>query len=319
MVTWDRVLKGIRQPQLVFRELRRVFGALQNRRAGHSVMEEEWDNLIILDACRYDMFESVADFEGRLERRRSSGSATPEFLENNFGTGTFHDTVYVSANPHVDGIDDGRFHATVDVWRRHWSDDPGTVLPSTMAEQSLEAHGRYPNKRLICHFIQPHHPFLGPTAESDLPTVDGNEHARSEAEGDDAPASERDHVWRRVAAGEVDIETVERAYRETLEQTLPHVEWLLSRLPGRTVVTSDHGNLLDEPAYGIASFGTRRHDHPIYATADPLVNVPWLVVEGETRKTVTPEPPVSRSETDRIDTNPSDEVIEDRLEALGYK
>jgi hypothetical protein len=275
-------------------------------------MDEEWDNLIILDACRYDLFESVSDFDGQLESRRSSGSATAEFLANNFDEGQYHDTVYVSANPHVVDIDTGRFHRVVDVWRDGWDDEHGTVLPEEMTRRCLECHESYPRKRLICHYVQPHHPFLGPTAETEFPELQGNAHAREEAMNGDS--DERDHVWQRVADGEIDIGTVERAYRETLEITLPHVSELASALPGLTVVTSDHGNLLDEPAYDVLSVGTRRHDHPIHATAEPLTKVPWLVLPTDRRKSISAEPPVDE-EPESVDKD----VVSDRLDALGYK
>lgn len=44
------------------------------------VMREEWDYLIILDACRYDYFAAIWEnyFDGELEKRVSLGSGTLE-------------------------------------------------------------------------------------------------------------------------------------------------------------------------------------------------------------------------------------------------
>src|SRR6056297_529711 len=56
---------------------------------GTRVMDEDWDNLIILDACRYDMFAEQVDLDGELESRISLGSTSEEFLEQNFGDNTF--------------------------------------------------------------------------------------------------------------------------------------------------------------------------------------------------------------------------------------
>jgi len=44
-------------------------------------LESEWDYCLVLDACRYDVFEDVYDeyLDGNLEKRRSVGSSTPEW------------------------------------------------------------------------------------------------------------------------------------------------------------------------------------------------------------------------------------------------
>ena len=51
------------------------------------VMEEEWDYLIVLDACRYDYFEQMyREFfnAGVLLKKISLGSGTSDWLRNNF-------------------------------------------------------------------------------------------------------------------------------------------------------------------------------------------------------------------------------------------
>lgn len=317
MYSRTQLLKGLNDPSKVVREVRRQVGALQNRLAGDYLMDEDWDNLVLLDACRYDTFKSVNELDGRLERRRSAGSATLEFLENNFRNGPYHDVVYISANPHIASLNQSDFHDIVNVWHDNWDDGHGTVLPEKMTQRCIECAKIYPKKRLVCHYIQPHHPFLGPTADRELPDVRGNDHARRTVLTDDD--GERDHVWRRLARGEIDLDTAEQAYRETLRRTLRSVRKLLFVLSDKTVVTSDHGNLFDEPAYGIGSFGTRRHDHPIYATAGPLVTVPWFVVPHETRKQVVADPPPDDDPEHDDDDGSASDAVEDRLTALGYR
>jgi hypothetical protein len=51
---------------------------------GINVLEEDWDNLVILDACRYDLFKQVNDISGDLQKRQSQASMTAEFLNRNF-------------------------------------------------------------------------------------------------------------------------------------------------------------------------------------------------------------------------------------------
>lgn len=96
-----------------------------------------------------------------------------------------------------------------------------------------------------------------------------------------------------------------RAYIENLQLTLPHVERLCDELPGKTVVTSDHGNAFGE-------WGVYGHPHNRYL--DCLINVPWLEFDGDdTRKKVT------TGEIDETTTEFDEGVVDDRLSALGYK
>jgi hypothetical protein len=258
-------------------------------------MEHDWDNLLILDACRYDLFEEVFPHEGELDSVISRGSDTPEFLESNFVGRSFHDTVYVSANPQTERIGIGEcFHAYVRLWESDWDEDSHTVLPEVVADRALEAAEQYPDKRLIVHFVQPHYPFLGET---------GQNIAHRTISGGGIIEDDRGHesVWRRLEAGEIEEDTVRNAYRENLEIAIPAVQRLAESLAGKTVITSDHGN-----AFG--RFGI--YGHPGRCYLECLTRVPWLELDAETRKEVTSEPPQDRVE-------PGSDVTE-RLEDLGY-
>ena len=270
------------------------------------ITDADWDDLILLDACRYDQFERLHSFSGNVESRISVGSATPEFLERTFADETCFDTVYVTANPmyrHV-GLDDV-FHAVVDVWRTHWDEERRTVWPEAVAEATRAAHDTYPNKRVLTHFMQPHYPFLGETGQEI--THSGIEWTKRLVEEGE---SSRDDptVWDLAAAAEIDEETLRTAYDENLEVVLPHVEELVDATEGRTIVTSDHGNLLGER---IAPLDGKQYGHPWNTDVDGLRKVPWLVFEGETRRRIEPEPPLGGDEIEQS-------VVSDRLADLGY-
>lgn len=49
---------------------------------GFDPMAEDWDLLIVLDACRFDSFRDAFNryFEGELREVRSRGSCTPEWF-----------------------------------------------------------------------------------------------------------------------------------------------------------------------------------------------------------------------------------------------
>lgn len=303
MYTLDQVLKGTRRgienPAYFGRELNRLYHRRLYREAfnpaGVAVVDEEWDNLVILDACRYDDFAELHDLPGELHSRTSRGSHTVEFLEANFAGRELLDTVYVTASPQYQfKAIDAEFHAVENVWDGDgWDEAAGTVRPETMAERAIEVAEEYPNKRLIAHFIQPHYPFLG----------DGMPLGGSLK---DASAID---IWGKLMNGAIDIppETVRAAYRRNLEIALPAVRRLLDTLPGRTVVTADHGNMFGERAVPIP---VREWGHPPGLYTEQLVRVPWLVY-GDDRKDVTANAPVA-TETG-AETN-----SEERLRQLGY-
>lgn len=275
---------------------------------GTPITEKEWDNLLILDACRYDLFETAFDeggLPGTLQKRRSVGSATPEFLQRTFGDETYHDTVYVTANPYVRLLlDDETFHAVVDVWEDDWDGTHNTVLPDVMAERALSTAERYPEKRLIIHFVQPHYPFVGDVRIGDPGDFTIREHAL----GNDDAVAESLTPFERLEVGELEYETVWDAYRSNIELALPAVRRLLERLDGKTVITSDHGNAFGERA---TPFPIRVYGHPQGIKIPALTEVPWLEYDNGPRRSITTEPP---TEDDRsVDSN-----TEERLRMLGY-
>lgn len=130
-----------------------------------SVMKEEWDYLLVLDACRYDYFEKFNNLNGDLCKRISLGSDTQEWIEKNFRFPR-NDTVYVSANPKISKFKLKKwlgsipFFSIEEVWDYGWDSELSTVPPENVVESALRVVERYPDKRMIVHFIQPHQPFI---------------------------------------------------------------------------------------------------------------------------------------------------------------
>jgi hypothetical protein len=72
MYSADEIIEGLSHPSLLFRELnRRLFD--DHPMDGVSVFKGDWDNLIILDACRYDIFAETNTLSGDLSKRTSRG------------------------------------------------------------------------------------------------------------------------------------------------------------------------------------------------------------------------------------------------------
>jgi hypothetical protein len=292
MYTPNQILSGLKDPKLTIFELLKI----ANKRRAINITQKDWDNLIILDACRYDLFEEVNTLPGELTRGRSLGSKTGEFLKENFGDSQYPDTVYISANPQVQLHDiDRRFYDRIRLWEDEWDDELRTVPPEAVVTRTLQASEKYPHKRLIIHFVQPHYPFIGET---------GRQIKHGEMIGDGLIADERTAptIWERLEKGEIERSIAWKAYRENLELTLPHLKRLIDGLNGKSIVTSDHGNAFGE--WDI--FG-----HPASRHIKSLVEVPWLEIMTDERKEI--------REGEIEPTTDETSELQDRLAHLGYR
>jgi hypothetical protein len=204
-------------------------------------MNRSWDNLIILDACRYDVFKYkfekettfFKNYKFSLEKVYSRGSSTPEFLLENFAGGRYEDVIYITANPYVYTLlPRNTFFKVIHLWRTHWDEDPG--------------------KRLIIHFMQPHPPFIGKYRKS------GN-------------------LFCSIALKEGLIEAI-KAYLSNLDLVFSCIKPLIEKLDGITVVTSDHGEAWGElaPPFIIPIYG-----HPRGIRIPSIREVPWLTIYKE--------------------------------------
>jgi len=257
---------------------------------GIDVMDRDWDNLIILDSCRYDSFKQAIetrDIEGELNEVNSGSPHTNIYLRNNLHRKTLHDTVYVSTSPHLEKSQKGEFrpidvelHDEYHVWRDSYH-------PTRTTDVAIEASETYPNKRLIVHYLPPHTPYLDPDIFDDY---------------DGAP-------YNKILTGEIEVteDDLIEAYENNLRIGLDEVETLLPHLDGKTVITADHGQLLGDREWPLPVKG---YGHPeLYIPK--LLRVPWMEVAHSDRKRVVPEPPTETQSA------ASDEA-RDALKDLGY-
>lgn len=212
-----------------------------------SVMDEDWDTLIVLDACRADAFQNVADLDrfDDYETRISLGSHSSEWTRRNFAGGSFGDTVYVSANPHTSLEAGDAFHRVIELWESGTDEDEGAVLPEYVVKAAKDAHMEFQDKRLIVHFMQPHGPFVG----SDL----------------EGPYETDEAYW--------------QAYQENLDHVLDYALDLADAIPGRTVFTADHGQIRVGGLQERLGIG----GHKPRLRLPGLVHIPWAVLEGPAR------------------------------------
>jgi hypothetical protein len=277
---------------------------------GDPLASLEWDTVLLLDACRYDLFETVYEdrgLPGTLGERTSLQSGTPGYLAENFAGDSFHDTVYVTANPYVETeLPEDTFHAVDHVWRDAWDEAADTVRPEVVAERALDAADRYPDKRLIVHFNQPHTPFIGEEQVAGRGMGAIRQTAMDESGPD--PRDRLQTPFERLGAGDLSYAEVWRAYLSNLEVAWDSVERLLTELDGLTAVTADHGNAMGEYA---SPFPIKVYGHPLGILIPALTRVPWHTFQNGERRTVRADPP---ERTDReVDAD-----TEQRLRSLGY-
>lgn len=190
--------------------------------------------LIVLDACRYDVFiDNLGLLDGfrlRVFRTYSSGSCTRDWLLNTFTRPV--NVVYVTANPWVPLLfkSSGVFKAIADVSARFWDEELGTVRAEHVNLVALKYLVR--GEKLIVHYLQPHAPFITSTWLKD--NTSSRELAGS-------------RIYKLAARSKAAREEFRRAYIENLRYVLKHVRRLVYsalKLGYRVVITSDHSELL---------------------------------------------------------------------------
>jgi len=282
------------------------------RRKAIDIMEQDWDNLIILDACRYDIFKEENHIEGELNKVLSKGSHSEEFIDHNFH-GQHHDTVYVSSNSWASKLRNKNvFYKVAYTYSRdydnktrhekHQSFDPSRVLEIGNANYNE-------SKRFILHFMQPHAPYWGPKAKSVRSDLRKEYDIGFKAWDPNEEVSDEDptHLLRAARMGYVSNEVIKEVYKENTHIVLDKVDKLLKNIQGKTIITADHGELLGESQ--IICYKDFGHPRNIYLPE--LRHVPWLTIESNERREIYSEKPIK---SDFINEND----IETNLRALGY-
>ena len=262
---------------------------------GTNVFERNWDVLVVLDACRVDLMESVADEYAFLNdpgTLTSVGSSSIQWLEETFTDeyrSALSGTAYVTGNPFSHRVlGDGRLSYLDQVWQYAWDEELGTIPARPLTDRAIHvARNRSPD-RLIVHYMQPHFPSV-PT-----PLSDGmNRETLGEGAGWESP-------WKRLQRGELSREAVWDAYRANLRYVLEDVSLLRENLNAdRLVITADHGN---------ASGRLGVYGHPKVPLA-PIREVPWYTTDATDRETYEPDRTRDHQQSD----------VEQKLSALGYK
>jgi hypothetical protein len=271
------------------------FSGTANR--GEPIYEQDWDLLVVLDACRFDALQRVASdyaFLSSVGSTESVGSYSLAWLEKNF-TETYADkmaqTAMISGNPFTEtALSAAQFGRLEEVWRHTWDEDVGTIRPRPLTDTAISVARDDNPDRMIVHYMQPHDPF---TTHPEL------QRGRSASEWADATDKS---VWMSVQAGELLVERARDAYYDELRLVLEEVELLLDNVDADTaVITADHGEAMGESGiYG----------HTPGVAIDALRVVPWAETTAVDTGSHTPDE--TPAEVDGTGTQT------DRLRDLGY-
>lgn len=261
---------------------------------GIPIYEREWEVLIILDACRADLMDEVADEYPFLEKYRthdSLGSNSGQWMARNFTdeyAEEMRETAVVTGNPHSDTyLDEEDFAMLDEVWRYAWEDKDELFKPHFITDRAISIKRHFQPERMIVHYMQPHHPFI--------PHFDGFETDLHETWLNE---------WRDIRVGHISKEEKWRQYRDNLLYVLDYVELLLDSIDADpVVVSSDHGEAVGE--WGI--YG--HYGIPLRV----LRQVPWIETVAEDTGEYDPE-----FVPETTDVADSTRDVEDQLEKLGY-
>ncbi|WP_254840505.1 hypothetical protein [Natronomonas marina] len=294
------MLQAAKNPKKIARELNRIGHTRGYLRNCHpksiNIIEEDWDNLIILDACRYDKFKKINDINANCTYKYSNSSTTRDFIRNNFFGKKMLDTVYIGANSwylKLKGQINSEIYKFVNLQGDsrdidYAFDDLKVANPSTVTRYAKQNSNKHPQKRLIIHYLQPHHPFLGETGKQLNQTSSSISTVMSDSS--------------------VSRNTLMNAYEENLSIVLEEVKNLLSFLQGKTVVTADHGEMLGERHDYIP---LRDYGHHSHIFNKPTIKIPWLKINNGARKEIT-------SAGCSMNEGYDDKEIKSNLKDLGY-
>jgi len=279
---------GLKEP-FPYRAWKWLWQRIPTRNTGSDLFnrleETDWDVLVLLDACRYDVLNEVST-NAVINRTRSPASATPEFLSIARERDVFDGTKYVSGNPQTEDNRPGDVEH-VPVFEDHWANDLSTVPPDPLYHAAREELATDDEKPIVVHTLQPHFPHLS-SIGGETCAVPGGLHP---IYLDERLRDEK--LQALLANGYVSLDRAKRSYRQSVRYAWDRASEFAATVAAdghRVVVSSDHGETFGESGFV---------EHPVGVPLADLRAVPWVVFEPPT------------------DTETADDVS-DRLAALGY-
>jgi hypothetical protein len=257
----------------------------------HQLKDLDWDIMLVLDACRFDVFNEVVEWP--VKRVRSPASKTAEWIAVAEESGLFEGTTIVAGNANYtsDQWDLGELKI-IDVFANNWDEKLGIVPPEPVLDATDEQI-KAGNSPVVGHILPPHGPYIGRVADEWFPAFPDTQIWKR------GPGTLEELISPQVAmaTGVIDADEAWQAYRASVSGTWevcqPYIaRWV--RDGNKVLVTADHG----EAFGGIREFGLYAHPHQCHIPA--LTHVPLARFSAGSVPDKVPETP------------------EEQLEALGY-
>lgn len=292
----DPVQKTLSNPRDAYRWIRRNFiqaaaEGFYTRRHARYPFGEDWDILIVLDACRYDLaVEASPNDWGEPERAISPGWNSKTWIDRVFShaaESALSETIYITANPYSPRVDQDELQLVDEVWKYAFDEELGTIPPRPLTDRTIQHHRATGAERLIVHYMQPH-----------LPPVNRRHDLGLQSDG---MAWRNGNPWVLIESDQRDPAEIVPLYRDNLTPVLDEVELLLENVDAETVVvTADHGNYLGESGH----WG----HHNRFARDSAVRAVPWWELTATDEHTHEPSEYEHEAGVDRGE----------QLAALGY-
>lgn len=142
------------------------------------ITKANWDILVILDACRYDIFKQVYKEiipNGKLKKAISPATWTLEWLSKTW-TEYYEDIIYLSSIPFINSKKKSKgnlisrkewefdakkhFSKIIDVWNLGWSEQYSTIHPKEVNKYAIASMDVHRKNKFVLHYAQPHEPYI---------------------------------------------------------------------------------------------------------------------------------------------------------------
>ena len=235
----------------------------------------DWDILIIIDACRFDYFETfykdVLGDIGELKMVNSPAAWTVGWLKTTFEKTALKDTILIWDHPVAERIRNlqrqiehgkyfdvrAQFKKTIDMWELGYDKSLGYLPPDLTTNRVFKELKEDPEARLIAKYRQVHDPYLYYKGETKLPLskpkYSSLRKVLYEIVSDEIvwtirkkfnllPESWLNAIWLKYGR-----EGIIRGYTEDFKLMLNHAKKIVDSYPNKNIViTSDHGERLGE-------------------------------------------------------------------------
>jgi hypothetical protein len=277
------------------------YSTTHQKKAIERLLEQDQFILIIFDSCRYDYFNEIYNdyFVGELQKVFNTNTYTKQYQRSTWTAK--HDITYVAGGPVItdrnfeladlDYRPSEHFENIINVWDMGYKKELGVTPPEAVTKEALQCEA----PQMVVHYFQPHAPYIGDVRlrPHTLNTPDdktGKIKKRKESLLD---------IYDKIENNQISRENLRKAYKSNLKRVMSAAKPLISETTSKTVITSDHGELLGEDDRYLHGGLPHRI----------LCELPWFIAEGTKG---------NDREIDVEKTDKKEREIKDQLRDLGY-